>query len=145
MINMKEEQVVTKTELEYSPVIFYCQHQTAPFPARIWIPPFADPISSNISPLCAQLAERDGHEHGRLPERAQDAGRHLESRFDNWYRGLHRLGARVPQRDFVFYGDGAVRYATPHFYTVDEFPKEYQDLRALSHVLRRRGRADGGT
>lgn len=50
MMNMKEEQVVTKAELEYSPVIFYCQHQTAPFPARIWIPPFSDPISTNISP-----------------------------------------------------------------------------------------------
>ena len=50
MLNMIESQVVTRTEIEYSPVIFYCQHQTAPFPARIWIPPFADPISSNISP-----------------------------------------------------------------------------------------------
>ena len=50
MLNMKEEQVVVKTQLEYSPVIFYCQHQTAPFPARIWIPPFSDPISSQYQP-----------------------------------------------------------------------------------------------
>ncbi len=50
MLNMKESQVVAKTEIEWAPEIFYCQHQTAPFPARIWIPPFSDPISSNISP-----------------------------------------------------------------------------------------------
>jgi hypothetical protein len=51
MMNMKEEQVVVKAQLDFSPAIFYCQHQTAPFPARIWIPPFSDPISSNISPI----------------------------------------------------------------------------------------------
>jgi len=53
MMNMKEEQVVTKAELEYSPVIFYCQHQTAPFPARIWIPPFSDPSRATSALMCA--------------------------------------------------------------------------------------------
>ncbi len=30
---------------------FYNHHQTAPFPARIWIPPFGDPVSLNPHPL----------------------------------------------------------------------------------------------
>ncbi|PMW04559.1 hypothetical protein C1X40_34265, partial [Pseudomonas sp. GW456-11-11-14-TSB2] len=50
MLNMKESQVVVATEQTYSPVIWYSQHQTAPWPARIWVPPFADPVSPNISP-----------------------------------------------------------------------------------------------
>src|SRR5579875_2818619 len=32
MLNMKESRVVAQAEIDYAPVIFYCQHQTAPFP-----------------------------------------------------------------------------------------------------------------
>ncbi len=51
MNNMIESQVITRTELEYYPQVFYNHHQTAPFPARIWIPPFGDPVSLNPHPL----------------------------------------------------------------------------------------------
>src|SRR5664279_489423 len=51
MNNMVESQVITRTELEYYPNVNYDQHQTAPFPARIWIPPFGDPVSLNPHPL----------------------------------------------------------------------------------------------
>jgi len=51
MNNMLESQEVTRAELEWNPVVFYCHHQTAPFPTRIFIPPFTEPISSNIHPL----------------------------------------------------------------------------------------------
>src|SRR5260370_38425603 len=54
MNNMLESRNVTRTELEWDPVIFYCHHQTAPFPTRIFIPPFTEPISSNIHPLMAR-------------------------------------------------------------------------------------------
>ena len=54
MNNMIESQDVTRTEIEWDPVIFYCHHQTAPFPTRIFIPPFVEPISSNIHPLMAR-------------------------------------------------------------------------------------------
>src|SRR5579864_8114653 len=50
MNNMIESQDITRTELDWNPEVFYCQHQTAPFPARIFIPPFVEPISSNIHP-----------------------------------------------------------------------------------------------
>src|SRR5262249_605802 len=36
---------------EYFPQIVYDQHQAAPFPARIFVPPFEDPSNFNISPL----------------------------------------------------------------------------------------------
>src|SRR5258708_1192398 len=54
MNNMLESRDVTSTDLEWDPVIFYCHHQTAPFPTRIFIPPFTEPISSNIHPLMAR-------------------------------------------------------------------------------------------
>ncbi len=51
MNNMIESRTVTKINLDFQPHIVYTQHQTAPFPGRIYIPPFAEPISGNIHPL----------------------------------------------------------------------------------------------
>jgi hypothetical protein len=55
-----------------------------------------------------------------------------ETRFDNWYAGFTDW-AGVFRNEISFFTETALyRYATPRFYTVDEFPKEYQDLRALT-------------
>jgi hypothetical protein len=132
MMNMKEEQVVTKTELEYSPAIFYCQHQTAPFPARIWIPPFADPISSNVSPYVRSWLNVVGTNMAAYLDQHNMPGAIHEARFDNWYAGFTDW-AGVFRGEISFFTETALyRYATPRLYTVDEFPKEYQDLRALT-------------
>ncbi len=132
MMNMKEEQVVVKTQLEYSPAIFYCQHQTAPFPARIWIPPFSDPISSNISPLVRSWLNLIGANMTAYLNAHDMPGAISESRFDNWYAGFTDW-AHVFRNEISFFTETALyQYATPHFYTVHDFPKNYQDLRALS-------------
>ena len=66
-----------------------------------------------------------------------------ESRFDNWYAGFMDW-SHVFRNEISFFTETALyEYATPHFYTVSDFPKQYQDLRALT-MYRRRGRADGG-
>ena len=132
MMNMKEEQAVVKTQLEYSPVIFYCQHQTAPFPARIWIPPFSDPISSNINPLVRSWLNLTGANMTAYLNAHNMPGAISESRFDNWYAGFTDW-AHVFRNEISFFTETALYdYATPHFYTVRDFPKDFQDLRALS-------------
>jgi len=132
MMNMKEEQVVAKAELEYSPVIFYCQHQTAPFPARIWIPPFSDPISSNISPYVRSWLNVVGTNMSAYLDAHNMPGAISESRFDNWYAGFTDW-AGVFRNEISFFTETALyRYATPRFYTADEFPRNNQDLRALT-------------
>jgi hypothetical protein len=132
MMNMKEEQVVARTEMDWSPAIFYCQHQTAPFPARIWIPPFADPISSNVSPYVRSWLNVVGTNMAAYLDQHNMPGAISESRFDNWYAGFTDW-AGVFRNEISFFTETALyRYATPRFYTVDEFPREYQDLRALT-------------
>ena len=132
MLNMKEEQVVTRVQLEYNPVIFYCQHQTAPFPARIWIPPFSDPISSNISPYVRSWLNVVGTNMTAYLNAHKMPGAISESRFDNWYAGFMDW-AHVFRGEISFFTETALyEYATPHFYTVADFPKPYQDLRALT-------------
>jgi hypothetical protein len=132
MLNMKESQVLVKAELDWSPEIFYCQHQTAPFPARIWIPPFADPISSNISPYVRSWLNVVGTNMTAYLDAHQMPGAISETRFDNWYAGFNDW-VHVFRNEISFFTEtGLYRYATPRFYTVNEFPKETQDLRALS-------------
>src|SRR6202021_1921292 len=55
-----------------------------------------------------------------------------ETRCDNWYAGFTDW-AGVFRGEISFFTETALyRYATPRLYTVDEFPKEYQDLRPLA-------------
>ena len=108
MNNMLESRDVTKTELEWDPVVFYCHHQTAPFPTRIFIPPFTEPISSNIHPLMARWLNVLGidmaaylDEHG-MPGAVHRVG------FDNWYPGFLDFTHIFPQFDRVLHRDGAL-------------------------------------
>ena len=132
MLNMKESQVVAKTEIDYAPVIFYCQHQTAPMPARIWIPPFSDPISSNISPYVRSWFNVIGTNMTAYLDAHQMPGAISESRFDNWYPGFVDYAGSFRNEISFFTETALYRYATPRFYTVDEFPKDMQDLKALT-------------
>jgi hypothetical protein len=130
MNNMLESQDVTRTELEWDPVIFYCHHQTAPFPTRIFIPPFVEPISSNIHPLMARWLNVMGtdmaaylDEHG-MPGAVNRVG------FDNWYPGFLDF-THIFRNSIAFFTETALfRYATPRFYPVDEFPKDQRGLRS---------------
>ncbi|MGC1784975.1 MAG: M14 metallopeptidase family protein [Acidobacteriaceae bacterium] len=132
MMNMKETQVVMRTQLEYEPVIFYCQHQTAPFPARIWIPPFSNPISSNISPYVRSWLNVVGTNMVAYLDEHHMPGAISESEYDNWYAGFTDW-MLVFRNGISFFTETALyRYATPHFYTVSDFPKTSQGLRALS-------------
>jgi Zinc carboxypeptidase len=130
MNNMVESQDVTRAELEWDPVIFYCHHQTAPFPTRIFIPPFVEPISSNIHPLMARWLNALGtniavylDEHG-MPGAVNRVG------FDNWYPGFLDF-THIFRNSISFFTETALfRYATPRFYPVDEFPHDQRSLRS---------------
>jgi hypothetical protein len=129
MNNMLESQDVTRTEIEWDPVIFYCHHQTAPFPTRIFVPPFVEPISGNIHPLMGRWLNVLGtdiaaylDEHG-MPGAVNRVG------FDNWYPGFLDF-THIFRNSISFFTETALfRYATPRFYPVDEFPKDQLGLR----------------
>jgi hypothetical protein len=128
MNNMVESQVVTKYELEYFPQVFYNHHQTAPFPARIWIPPFGDPISADAHPLMWRWVNKFGTSMAAYLDEHGVAGAMHRGRFDDWYPGFidHVNNFR---NTISFLTETALyRYATPHFYTIDEFPRDKQDL-----------------
>ncbi|HXW93061.1 MAG TPA: M14 metallopeptidase family protein, partial [Terriglobales bacterium] len=130
MNNMLESQDVTRTELEWDPVIFYCHHQTAPFPTRIFIPPFVEPISSNIHPLMGRWLSVIGTDIAAYLDAHGMPGAVNRVGYDNWYPGFLDY-THIFRNSIAFFTETALyRYATPRFYTVDEFPKDQRDLRS---------------
>jgi zinc carboxypeptidase len=130
MNNMLESQDVTRAELEWAPVIFSCHHQTAPFPARIFIPPFTEPISSNIHPLMLRWLNLLGTDIAAYLDAHQMPGAIHRVGFDNWYPGFLDYTHIFRNSISFFTETGLYRYATPRFYTVNEFPRDYQGLRS---------------
>jgi hypothetical protein len=129
MLNMIESQVVTKSALDTQPLVFYTHHQTAPFPGRIYLPPFNEPISSNMNPLMLRWLNVLGTGIATyLDQHNMPGSMHKES-FDVWYPGyLDNIGNF--RHSISFFTETALyRYATPHFYTTDEFPQARRDLR----------------
>ncbi len=128
MLNMLESREIIKATLETEPLIFYTQHQTAPFPGRIYLPPFADPISGNMHPLMLRWLSLIGTTIAEyLDDHGLPGSMHQET-FDVWYPGyLDNVGNF--RHTISFFTETALyRYATPHFYTVDEFPAVRQGL-----------------
>ncbi len=128
MNNMLESQEVTRQELIWNPEIFYTQHQTAPFPARIFIPPFVEPISSNIQPLLMRWLNAIGIDMAAYLDEHDMPGAINRVGFDNWYPGFQDFTG-IFRNSISFFTETALYgYATPHFYTVRDFPKDFQSL-----------------
>ena len=128
MLNMIESRTITKATLETQPLVFYTQHQTAPFPGRIYLPPFADPISANMHPLMLRWLNLIGMSIAQYLDDHNLPGSMHQETFDVWYPGyIDNIGNF--RHTISFFTETALyRYATPHFYTVDEFPAARQGL-----------------
>lgn len=129
MLNMIETRAVNTAEQEYAPAIWYSQHQTAPFPARIWMPPFADPISSNISPYMRIWTNAIGTNMMARFQKEQKPGAIAMARFDNWYPGFLDY-IHVFRNTISFFTETAHDSATPKTYDVKDFPANMKDLKA---------------
>ena len=128
MNNMLESQEVTAQELEWNPEVFYTQHQTAPFPARIFIPPFVEPISSNIQPILMRWLNAFGIDMGAYLDEHGMPGAIDRVGFDNWYPGFQDFTG-IFRNSISFFTETALYgYATPHFYTLRDFPPQYRSL-----------------
>ena len=129
MLNMVESRVVTRVIRHWEPQIVYNHHQTAPFPARIWIPPFAEPVSEFVHPLMWRTVNLIGMSMAQaLEERGQKGAMHMGT-FDNWYPGFIDHANNFHNIASLLTETGLYRYATPHFYTVSDFPARSRDLR----------------
>ncbi len=127
--NLIETQNITKlVTKEWHPVILYNHHQTAPFPARIWIPPNSEPTNPNVHPLVVRWQNLIGSAMGAAFDEERKEGAISRIVFDTWYPGYVTQVVDSHNIVSILTETALYRYATPHFYTIRDFPEEYRDL-----------------
>ena len=132
MANLVETQNMNRiVGKEWFPELLYVQHETAPFPARIWIPPNPEPVNPNIHPIVTRWKNLIGSAMGQGFEGADQPGALSRTAFDLWYPG-YADGPSVEGHNIptILTETANYRYATPHYYTIYDFPESYRDLTA---------------
>ena len=132
MLSMVESRVIGRTWREWEPQIVYVQHQTAPFPTRIWLPPFDEPVGERVHPLMARTVNTLGMLMAQaLEERGMVGATHMGG-FDAWYPGYIDYMPML-QNTAAFWTETALySYATPRFYEPSEVMAGGRDLRPQS-------------
>lgn len=133
MLNMIESRVMEHAWRQWEPQIIHVHHQSSPFPTRIWLPPFAEPIASRVPFLMSREVNMIGMAIAKgLEERGQMGATHMGDGFDAWYPGYIDYKPML-QNIVSFWTETALySYATPRFYTMQDFPADKRDLRPES-------------
>lgn len=88
MLNMVESRVMEHAWRQWEPNIVYVHHQSAPFPTRIWLPPFAEPIATHAPYLMSREVNMIGMAIAkRLEEEGKVGATHMGTGYDAWYPG----------------------------------------------------------
>ncbi|HTM27146.1 MAG TPA: M14 metallopeptidase family protein [Vicinamibacterales bacterium] len=133
MLNMIESRAIEHTWRQWEPQIVYVHHQSGPFPTRIWLPPFSEPVGVEAPPVIAREVNMLGMAMAKgLDEKGQPGATHMGTAFDAWYPGYIDY-APVFKNIAAYWTETALyQYATPHQYTIDDFPANVRDLRPQS-------------
>jgi len=127
--NLIETQNITRlVTKEWHPVVLYNHHQTAPFPARIWIPPNSEPTNPNVHPLIVRWQNLIGSAMGAAFDEEGKEGAISRIVFDTWFPGYVTQVVDSHNIISILTETALYRFATPHLYTIRDFPEEYQDL-----------------
>ena len=133
MLNMIESRAIEHTWRQWEPQIIYVHHQSGPFPTRIWLPPFSEPVGVEAPPVIAREVNMLGMAMAKgLDEKGRPGATHMGTAFDAWYPGYIDY-APVFKNIAAFWTETALfQYATPHEYTITDFPQNMRDLRPQS-------------
>ncbi|MBS3818062.1 hypothetical protein KGY73_00940 [bacterium] len=127
--NLRETRNITRIVNQiWYPVILYNHHQTAPFPARIWTPPNSEPTNPNVHPLIVRWQNMVGSAMGAAFDAQGKEGAISRIVFDTWYPGYVTQVVDSHNVISILTETALYRYATPHFFTVHDFPEQYKDL-----------------
>ena len=133
MLNMIESRVVEHTWRQWEPQIVYVHHQTGPFPTRIWLPPFSEPVGTDAPYLMSREVNMIGMAIAKgLDEQGQVGATHMGTAFDAWYPGYIDYAPNFKNVAAFWTETALYSYATPHQYTIDDFPANMKDLRPRS-------------
>jgi len=107
-------------------------HQTSPFPTRIWLPPFSEPVGLEAPPIVSRQVNMIGMAIAQgLDERGQVGATHMGTSFDAWYPGYVDY-APVFKNIPAFWTETAGNGAAAREYTINDLGAAYKDLRPQS-------------
>jgi Zinc carboxypeptidase len=133
MLNMIESRVLEHTWRQWEPQIIHVHHQSGPFPTRIWLPPFSEPVGTDAPYLMAREVNMIGMAIAKgLEERGQVGATHMGTAFDAWYPGYIDYAPNFKNIAAFWTETALFQYATPREYTIDDFPANMRDLRPRS-------------
>jgi hypothetical protein len=125
MFNQPESRNIAKQLYEeYFPQIVYNQHQTAPFPARIFVPPFEDPANFNIPPIVMRGINTVGDAITRRLDQEGKVGAISRVTFDTWWNGGMRTAPYFHNMVGIITETGHAS-PTPADYDPAKFPKRF--------------------
>ena len=133
MLNMIESRAIEHTWRQWEPQIVYVHHQSGPFPSRIWLPPFSEPVGLETPYLISREVNMIGMAIAKgLEERGQIGATHMGTAFDAWYAGYIDYAPNFKNIAAFWTETALYQYATPHDYTLQDFPANMRDLRPQS-------------
>jgi hypothetical protein len=109
---------------EWFPQIIYNQHQSGPFPSRIFVPPFDDPMNPNIPPLVMRGVNTVGDAMTRRLDQEGKRGAVSRIGFDTWWNGGMRTAPYFHNMIGILTETGHST-ATPATYDPSTFPKYF--------------------
>jgi len=109
---------------EWFPQIIYNQHQTGPFPSRIFVPPFDDPMNPNIPPLVMRGVNAVGDAMTRRLDQEGKRGAVSRIGFDTWWNGGMRTAPYFHNMIGIL-TETSHASATPATYDARTFPKYF--------------------
>jgi len=114
---------------EWLPQIVYNQHQTAPYPARIIIPPYDDPMNPDIPAEVMRGVNLVGTAMGERFAAEQKPGAVSHMSFDTWWNGgmrtapyFHNMIGILTETAGFLSG-----YASPGYAAPNSLPKSFPD------------------
>ena len=130
MLNMIESRVVEHAWRQWEPQVIYVQHQSSPFPTRIWLPPFAEPIATHAPFLMSREVNTIGMAIAQgLEEKGQVGATHMGTGYDAWYAGYIDYTPMFKNIASFWTETALAGMANTREYKIDAFPREYKDLR----------------
>jgi len=129
MNNLKETQIITRLiNDEWFPVALCDHHGAAPYPARIWIPPAAEPTNQNLHPLFLREKNLLGSGITYHLDRHGKAGAISRLVYDFIYPGYEDSFVDYFNIPSILCETSQNDYASPREFTIDDFPEAERDF-----------------
>ncbi len=126
MLNLRETREVARLLYqEWFPQIVYNQHQSPAFPARIFVPPYAEPLNPNIPAPVMQGINLIGAAMAERFAREDKPGVLSYLGFDGWWNGGLRSVPAFHNMHGILTETAAAGYATVRDYKPSEIPERF--------------------